>query len=58
MNDESELKDIIEEIDFTVTSYMHGGNKLSLSQFEVIQRVSSIIFNRYLPLKDMKNEKK
>lgn len=58
MNSESELKDIIEEIDFTVTSYMHEGNKLNLIQFDVIQRVSSIIFNRYLPLKDSKNEKK
>lgn len=51
MIENEKLKEIITEIDFTVTSFEQG-NTLNMTSREVIRKVSSIIFQNYLPLID------
>jgi len=47
------LKEIITEIDFIVTSFEQN-NKLNMTSEEVVRKVSSIIFQNYLPIIDGK----
>ena len=51
MEENEKLKEIITEIDFMVTSFEQG-NKLNMTSREVVRKVSSIIFQNYLPFKD------
>jgi len=53
MEENEKLKEIITEIDFIVTSFEQN-NKLNMTSREVVRKVSSIIFQNYLPLIDGK----